>query len=162
MSFVKNFLASELLAGMLCSYVGVSQNVAASGDSSLAFERRYDERSNNDDRRMDFECKNDENDSGNSDNSDNYNNRGYVESKIEKKLFVRGKKVSEKSRLVASILAFFGGPFGLNHFYAGNTGTGVLYLLTGGLFGIGSLVSFFKTVFGYYEDSEGNVVYNWI
>lgn len=36
---------------------------------------------------------------------------------------------NKKDKTLAGILAFFGGAFGIHHFYLGNGGTGLLYLL---------------------------------
>ncbi len=43
---------------------------------------------------------------------------------------------------VAWILQTFGGILGLHRFYLGRVGSGILWLLTGGLFGIGWAVDF--------------------
>lgn len=45
-----------------------------------------------------------------------------------------------KSKLVAILLCFFLGIFGVHRFYEGKIGTGILWFLTCGLFGIGWLV----------------------
>lgn len=45
-----------------------------------------------------------------------------------------------KLQIVAFLLCFFLGFLGIHRFYLGYTGMGVLYILTGGLFGIGWLV----------------------
>ena len=45
-----------------------------------------------------------------------------------------------KDKWVAFILCFFLGAIGAHRFYEGKIGTGILYLFTGGLFGIGWLV----------------------
>ncbi len=42
-----------------------------------------------------------------------------------------------KDKWVAFCLCLFGGYFGAHKFYEGKTGTGILYLFTAGLFGIG-------------------------
>ena len=47
---------------------------------------------------------------------------------------------SPKSRLITLLLCIFVGGLGIHRFYVGKIGTGVLYLFTGGLFGIGWLV----------------------
>lgn len=49
-----------------------------------------------------------------------------------------------KSKTTATLLAFFLGGFGVHKFYLGQTGQGVLFLLTGGLLGIGALVNFIQ------------------
>ncbi|HEX8545620.1 MAG TPA: NINE protein, partial [Cytophagaceae bacterium] len=48
-----------------------------------------------------------------------------------------------KSKLAAYLLWFFLGFFSLHRFYIGKVGTGILYLLTGQLFGIGWIVDLF-------------------
>ncbi|MBD5383830.1 MAG: TM2 domain-containing protein [Ruminococcaceae bacterium] len=45
-----------------------------------------------------------------------------------------------KEKWVAFILCFFFGIFGVHRFYEGKIGTGILWFLTWGLFGIGWLV----------------------
>ena len=55
----------------------------------------------------------------------NYNGRG------------RGR---EKNKWIAFLLCFFLGYIGAHKFYEGRVGMGILYLLTGGLVGIGWLI----------------------
>lgn len=49
-----------------------------------------------------------------------------------------------KSKTTAILLCFFLGGLGAHKFYLGQTGQGVLFLLTAGLLGIGSLVNFIQ------------------
>ncbi|MCL2634852.1 MAG: TIR domain-containing protein [Oscillospiraceae bacterium] len=62
---------------------------------------------------------------------------------------------SEKSTATAFWLCFFLGYFGVHRFYVGKAGTGILYLFTGGLFGIGLIVDLFMIAFGSFTDSFG-------
>lgn len=48
-----------------------------------------------------------------------------------------------KSKFVAYLLWFFFGILGIHRFYLGKVGTGILYLLTGGLLGIGWFIDLF-------------------
>ena len=59
-----------------------------------------------------------------------------------------------KSKLVAYLLWFFLGIFSVHRFYLGKIGSGILYLLTGQLLGIGWLVDLF--ILGGMVDSYNN------
>lgn len=48
----------------------------------------------------------------------------------------------QKNKWVALILCILLGFFGAHKFYEGKTGMGILYIFTGGLFGIGLIVDF--------------------
>lgn len=57
------------------------------------------------------------------------------------------KEPGQKNKWVALLLCFFFGAFGVHRFYEGKIGTGILYLLTLGVFGFGVLIDFFKILF---------------
>lgn len=65
---------------------------------------------------------------------------------------------SSKSRIIAFLLCFFFGLIGLHRFYVGKIVTGILWLLTGGLFGIGAVIDFFVIIFGGFRDANGRFV----
>ena len=69
--------------------------------------------------------------------------------------------VSPKSRLAALLLCFFFGAFGFHRFYVGKVGTGIIWLLTLGNGGIGTLVDFVMIICGSFTDQAGLIVKNW-
>lgn len=69
--------------------------------------------------------------------------------------------ISRKSRLVALILAMLLGFLGGHRFYVGKVGTGLLYMLTGGLFGIGLTIDIILIICGIFRDKQGGLLVNW-
>lgn len=69
--------------------------------------------------------------------------------------------VSDKKRLPAFLLCFFFGAFGFHRFYVGKIGTGLLWLFTLGLLGIGTLVDFVMIIVGSFKDKDGKRLENW-
>ena len=69
---------------------------------------------------------------------------------------------SKKSRLAALLLCFFLGGLGIHRFYVGKIGTGIIWLLTLGLLGIGVLIDLIIIAVGTFKDKEGENVIEWI
>ncbi len=68
---------------------------------------------------------------------------------------------SYKSRLVTLLLCVFLGVIGVHRFYAGKIGTGLLWLFTGGLFGIGFVVDIILIATGSFTDQYGYPILYW-
>lgn len=64
----------------------------------------------------------------------------------------------EKDWLTTLLLCIFLGGIGVHRFYVGKIGTGILWILTGGCFGIGYLVDLIKIICGKFTDKKGNVI----
>ncbi len=65
--------------------------------------------------------------------------------------------VSDKTRTLSLILCIVGffGLGGLHRFYVGKVWTGLLYLATGGLFGIGTIIDLIKISTNSFTDALG-------
>ena len=62
---------------------------------------------------------------------------------------------SNKSKTVALLLCIFLGGLGVHRFYVGKIGTGIVWLLTGGVFGIGWIVDIIQIALGNFKDKSG-------
>jgi len=75
--------------------------------------------------------------------------------------------VSDKKRLLAFLLAFFFGVFGVHRFYVGKVGTGILMVLLDltliglAVTGIWSLVDAIIIACGEFTDAEGAKLIDW-
>lgn len=63
---------------------------------------------------------------------------------------------SDKSWIAALLLCIFIGGLGIHRFYVGKVGTGILYLLTAGFFGIGVIIDIIMIAVGSFTDKGGN------
>lgn len=68
--------------------------------------------------------------------------------------FVNSVIPSGKSKVVTLILCIFLGYFGVHRFYTGKIGTGIIYLFTAGIFGIGWIVDIITIAVGSYRDGN--------
>lgn len=62
------------------------------------------------------------------------------------------------NRVGLALICFFFGIFGIHRFVVGKIGTGLIWLFTGGLFGIGALVDFIMILCGTFTDSKGRAI----
>ena len=63
--------------------------------------------------------------------------------------------MSDKTFMAALLLCLFLGPLGAHRFYVGKNWTGVLWLFTLGLLGIGILIDLIMIITGSFKDAEG-------
>ena len=61
------------------------------------------------------------------------------------------------SKVAAILITFFLGFLGVHRFMTGKIGTGIIWLLTGGVLGIGWLVDFIMVCVGKFTDKNGQV-----
>lgn len=65
------------------------------------------------------------------------------------------RRYSSKDGILTLILCIVLGTLGIHRFYVGKIGTGIAWLLTGGIFGIGWVVDIIMIVLGNFKDGEG-------
>lgn len=66
----------------------------------------------------------------------------------------------QKTRTTALLLCIFLGGFGAHRFYVGKIGTGILWLLTLGFGGIGTIVDLICIICGTFTDEFGNTLFD--
>ncbi len=67
-----------------------------------------------------------------------------------------GRNVSNKSWAITLFLCIFLGYLGVHRFYVGKIGTGILWMLTVGLFGIGYIVDLLLIASFKFRDAYGD------
>lgn len=72
--------------------------------------------------------------------------------------FQNQQMISAKSKGTAAVLCFFLGNLGIHRFYVGKVGTGILWFLTVGLFGFGSVIDFIMILCDSFKDNDGAVI----
>jgi TM2 domain-containing membrane protein YozV len=60
--------------------------------------------------------------------------------------------------LTLLLLSFFLGALGVDRFYVGKIGTGILKLITAGGFGVWWLIDLIMILLGKFKDKDGNVI----
>lgn len=68
---------------------------------------------------------------------------------------------SPYKRLIMSMVCFFFGGMGVHRLVVGKIGTGVIWLLTLGLFGLGWLVDMILMLSGNFKDKQGLPIFDW-
>lgn len=73
---------------------------------------------------------------------------------------INNTRISRKNRSVAGVLCALGffGLGGLHRIYTGHLASGILYMCTYGLFGIGTIVDLVRLIQGTFTDSQGNIL----
>jgi hypothetical protein len=84
-----------------------------------------------------------------------------TENTVPKSAQIAAEGISPKSRLALTILAWVLGGLGVDRFYLGQIGTGILKLVTGGGFGIWWIIDFIMAVAGSRKDKEGRPIKKW-
>lgn len=65
---------------------------------------------------------------------------------------------SSKTKMTTLLLCLFLGGLGVHRFYVGKTGTGIIWLLTLGCCGIGTIYDLIMIIMGKFTDKDGNVI----
>lgn len=71
-------------------------------------------------------------------------------------------EVSPKKRLIALLLCTFFGWTGIHRFYVDKIGTGVALMFTFGGFGLWIPVDIIMIIIGFFKDSEGKPLKEWL
>ena len=66
--------------------------------------------------------------------------------------------MSQKNWILTIVLCLFLGYLGIHRFYANKIWTGLLYLFTGGILGIGWAIDFIIICVGAFDDKQGKAI----
>lgn len=72
------------------------------------------------------------------------------------------ESATDRKILPAFLLCFCLGWTGAHRFYVGKIGTGILMLLTAGVFGVLWLIDFIMIIVGAFTDKAGNKLTEWV
>ncbi|MEZ4813224.1 MAG: TM2 domain-containing protein [Caldisericia bacterium] len=72
----------------------------------------------------------------------------------DRKQFITEFELRKKSNIVYLVLILFLGGLGIHKFYLEQTGLGIIYLLTGGIFGFGTLFDLFTFLAATYHHND--------
>lgn len=71
------------------------------------------------------------------------------------------RETSQKNRTIALLLCIFFGYLGIHRFYVGKKGTGVIWMFTAGVVGLGWIIDLVTIAIGGFYDSTGDVLRDW-
>jgi len=88
--------------------------------------------------------------------------REQVNNDIKESRIIGSNDLSDKKRLLSTLLCFFFGVFGAHRFYAGKIGTGILWLCTIGFLGVGAFIDLIIILFGEFKDNNKKKIIIWV
>lgn len=83
---------------------------------------------------------------------------GFCRTCAEKLIKQTEPVIFNKHWLVILLMCIFGGVFGIHRFATGKMGSGLIYLLTGGIFGIGVIVDIILIASNQFTEAQGEAI----